>query len=63
MVQRLLTASELADLARVPIGTVYQWSYKGTGPRSLKVGRHLRFREEDVEVWLRLLEEPPRQGE
>lgn len=54
----LLTPADLAELAQVPLGTVYQWSYKGTGPASLKLGRHLRFRREDVEAWLQEREIP-----
>lgn len=50
----LLTAQELADLCRVPLATIYKWSHAGTGPRAIKVGRHLRFREDEVERWLDL---------
>lgn len=48
----LITPQELADYCGVPLGTVYQWSYRGSGPRGVKVGRHLRFRWPDVEAWL-----------
>lgn len=44
-----------ADTARylgVPEATLHQWLYKGTGPRSYKIGRHRRYRPEDVEAWL-----------
>ena len=36
----------------VPADTIYRWRYMGTGPRGIKVGRHVRFRAEDVESWL-----------
>jgi hypothetical protein len=42
------------DLGRrygVPIATVYAWRYRRTGPPGFKVGRHVRFRPEDVLAW------------
>jgi excisionase family DNA binding protein len=53
---RLITPQELARALQVPVGTIYRWNYRGTGPRSLHVGRHVRYREEDVEEWLRSAE-------
>ena len=32
--------------------TMHQWIYKGTAPRSYKVGNRRRFRWSDVEAWL-----------
>lgn len=58
---RLLTPEDLAELAGVPLATVYTWNYRGTGPRRLRVGRHVRFRREDVERWLETLVEGPGQ--
>lgn len=48
----LATAEEIADYLGVPLGTVYQWSSRGGGPRLIKVGRHLRARWDDIEQWL-----------
>lgn len=48
----LATPREIAAYCQVPIGTIYQWSSRGGGPKFLKVGRHLRARWEDVESWL-----------
>jgi len=48
----LLTVKDLADLLSVPADTIYRWRYVGTGPTAIKVGRHLRFRIQDVEAWL-----------
>ena len=31
---------------------MYAWSYRGEGPPLIKVGRHLRYRDSDVEAWL-----------
>ena len=48
----LLTVEQLAALLAVPQKTIYSWRYKGTGPRAVSVGRHIRFRQEDVAAWL-----------
>ncbi len=48
----LLTPEDLAQHCKVPIGTVYQWNHRGTGPKALRVGRHVRYRTSDVEAWL-----------
>ena len=50
--ERLLTVEEVAEWLGVPVGTIYAWRYRSTGPASYKVGRHVRFRRADVERWL-----------
>ena len=50
--RRLLWAEEVAVLLGVPVKTLYQWRYKGVGPVGVRVGRHLRYREADVEAWI-----------
>ncbi|MFD0003547.1 helix-turn-helix transcriptional regulator [Streptomyces sp. NPDC127178] len=50
--QRLITRAELAGYLGLPVATLAQWTYRGTGPRSIKVGRHVRYRMSDVEAWL-----------
>ncbi len=37
----------------VPEGTLDQWSYRGIGPPFSKVGRHRRYRQQDVDAWLK----------
>lgn len=57
---RLLTVDELAFFLGVPVKTIYQWRYKGTGPIGVRVGRHVRYRQVDVDRWLNgLVEERP----
>jgi excisionase family DNA binding protein len=53
---RLVTPQELAEALQVPVGTIYRWNYRGTGPPPLHVGRHVRYRAEDVETWLKSME-------
>lgn len=51
-VERLLGPEELAGYLGVPVKTIYRWRYRGEGPASYRVGRHVRYKFEDVEVWL-----------
>lgn len=50
--ERLMSVQELADFLDVPVKTIYAWRYHGHGPRGFRVGRHVRFRWRDVQVWL-----------
>lgn len=49
---RLATTQEVATYLGVPVRTIWEWNYKGTGPRCTRVGKYLRFRWEDVDAWL-----------
>ena len=49
----LLSPQEFADYVGVPVRTVYAWNHQGTGPTPIKVGKHVRYRREDIEAWLR----------
>jgi predicted DNA-binding transcriptional regulator AlpA len=46
-----LSPEDLAKREGVPIGTVYQWNSRGTGPRYMSIGRHVRYRLVDVIAW------------
>lgn len=48
----LATSEDLATYLGVPVRTLDQWAYHGTGPKFSKVGRHRRYRWSDVEKWL-----------
>lgn len=48
----LLSTVELAQFLGVPVRTLYRWRAYGTGPRAIRVGRHTRYRTEDVQLWL-----------
>ena len=49
---RLWTAHDVADYLGVPLTTLYQWRYLGTGPAAYRVGRHLRYEPSAVQAWL-----------
>lgn len=48
----LWSPTQVAEHLGVPLKTVYKWRSIGTGPRSMKIGKHLRYRPADVEGWL-----------
>lgn len=50
--ERLWTVEEVAKFLGVPVATLYQWRHHRTGPRSRKIGRHLRYLPEDVMSWV-----------
>ncbi|WP_433510131.1 helix-turn-helix transcriptional regulator [Nonomuraea sp. CA-143628] len=43
-----LTPDDLATRFRVPKKTIYKMNSDGTGPKYLRVGKHVRYREADV---------------
>jgi excisionase family DNA binding protein len=48
----LMSPKDLSDYLNAPLSTIYGWRYRGGGPVAIKIGRHLRFRPQDVEDWL-----------
>lgn len=46
------TADEVAAYVGVPKQTLYVWRTQSKGPRGIRVGKHLRYRWDDVEAWL-----------
>lgn len=48
----LLTMKEVADLVRVPVATLRYWRHLGTGPRSFRIGRSVRYWRTEVLHWL-----------
>lgn len=51
--ERLLDSPELAEMLKIPERTLDQWAYQGKGPAFIKTGRHRRYRERDIEAWLK----------
>lgn len=52
MTDKLLSPQELADYLGVPLATVYQMNSRGTGPRRIRVGKHVRYRQSEIEAYL-----------
>jgi predicted DNA-binding transcriptional regulator AlpA len=42
-----------------PEKTLANWRSQGSGPKFLKIGRHVRYRPADVETWLVTRERAP----
>jgi excisionase family DNA binding protein len=56
--ERLLTIDEVAAFLDVPVATVRTWRANKTGPRGFRIGRHVRYRREDIDEWLELRSDP-----
>ncbi len=52
MPDRLWSAKEAAAFLGLPVATLHQWRYLGTGPRAYKVGRWLKYDPADIVAWL-----------
>ncbi|MEJ7757837.1 MAG: helix-turn-helix domain-containing protein [Nocardioidaceae bacterium] len=48
----MLTLQEACRFLRVPEGTLRYWRHLGCGPRSFKIGRHVRYWRTDLILWL-----------
>ncbi|MGH9034275.1 MAG: helix-turn-helix transcriptional regulator [Acidimicrobiia bacterium] len=57
---RLLTLEQVAGYLQVPVKTLYDWRHRGLGPRGLRVGRYVRYRQADVDAWLDTCVDPGR---
>src|SRR5690242_6827642 len=47
-----MTTEQLAEYLTVPVNTIYQWRHRGTAPRAARLGRHLRWKQADVDRWI-----------
>lgn len=47
----LATPEEVAEYYGVPVQTLYQWRSRGKGPKSRRIGRHIRYEWDDVEAF------------
>lgn len=52
MKERMLTPAELGAMLHKTPAALAQWRYMGVGPRFVKIGRAVRYREADVTTWL-----------
>jgi predicted DNA-binding transcriptional regulator AlpA len=48
----MLTLQEACRFLRIPEGTLRYWRHLGCGPRSFKMGRHVRYWRADLILWL-----------
>ena len=52
----LLTIEELSERLKIPKKTIYKWTQSNQIP-CIKLGKHLRFVETDIDQWLKSKEE------
>jgi hypothetical protein len=50
--EEMLTLQEACRFLRIPEGTLRYWRHLGSGPRSFKIGRHVRYWRADLILWL-----------
>jgi len=50
--ERLWSLKETAEFLGIPTGSLYQMNWRGTGPRSFRVGRYRQYAPADVRAWL-----------
>ena len=51
-IESLWTVEDVSAYLGVPVATLYQWRYKGIGPKGYRVGRHVRYEPAAVRAWL-----------
>lgn len=57
-----MAPKDAARFLGVPVATLQTWRTHGRGPRTYRVGKHVRYRLEDIEAWLREQAVPEAQG-
>lgn len=50
--QKLITTAELAEYLSYKITAIEAMRRRGDGPRFIKTGRYVRYREADIQLWL-----------
>lgn len=48
----LLTESQISEQLQVSLACLRRWRLRGEGPRYVKVGNLVRYRPEDIELWV-----------
>ena len=52
LIAPLWTVRDVSEFLRVPVQALYAWRSQGHGPPARRVGKHLRYRPDDVVRWL-----------
>lgn len=52
VVEPLLSTDEVSRVLVIPVGTLANWRWMGSGPPLLRIGRYVRYRRSDVEAWI-----------
>lgn len=51
-VMEIISTAVAADILGVAPGTLRYWRYLDQGPRSFRVGRHVKYQRADIDAWL-----------
>jgi excisionase family DNA binding protein len=54
---RLWTVEDVATYLGIPVKTLYEWRVKEYGPTGKRVGKHIRYKSEDVIAWFESLDD------
>ena len=49
---QLLTPEQVSEILSIPRATLYAWRTRGKGPAAIKIGKHLRYRQGELDAWL-----------
>lgn len=47
-----LSLEKIAEELDLPVGTLYSWRTRNLGPKGYKIGKHVRVKRADLDVWL-----------
>ncbi|RSM51037.1 hypothetical protein DMB66_42920 [Actinoplanes sp. ATCC 53533] len=50
--EEILTLDEVAQLLKVPVGTLRKWRTDGEGPKGFRAGEYIRYRRSAVEQFI-----------
>jgi excisionase family DNA binding protein len=53
VLEGLQDSDQVANFLKVPPRTLDSWAYRGLGPRFYRIGKHRRYRMEDVLEWVK----------
>lgn len=63
MTIKMVSPRDLSELLNIPVQTSYQWRCRGERARLRRIGRHVRYRVEDIEApWTTRRKGQPREG-
>ncbi len=51
-IEPMYTPEQLAEILQIPVSRLYKWRGRNEGPKFIKVGHSLRYKESDVQAWL-----------
>lgn len=55
----LLTPDDVATQLGIPKATLYVWRTRKQGPPAIRIGKHLRWRQDQIDAWLDTQSEVP----